>query len=71
MCTTLFYYTCAYIYSLLNSCGYWTLNKYYCYYYYYEMLCLNFEIYNGVNVKQCNYLYNNDIMFVINPLYTY
>ena len=24
-----------YIYSLLNSCGYWTLNKYYYYYYYY------------------------------------
>ena len=23
------------------------------------MLCLNFEIYNGVNVKQCNYLYND------------
>ena len=35
MCTTLFYYTCVYIYSLLNSCGYWTLNKYYYYYYYY------------------------------------
>ena len=34
MCTTLFYYTCVYIYSLLNSCGYWTLNKYYYYYYY-------------------------------------
>ena len=34
------------------------------------MLCLNFEIYNGVNVKQCNYLYNDDNMFVINPLYT-
>ena len=33
MCTALFYYTCVYIYSLLNSCGYWTLNK--CYYYYY------------------------------------
>ena len=31
MCTTLFYYTCVYIYSLLNSCGYWTLNKYYYY----------------------------------------
>ena len=37
----------------------------------YEMLCLNFEIYNGVNVKQYNYLYNDDNMFVINPLYTY
>ena len=34
MCTALFYYTCVYIYSLLNSCGYWTLNKYYYYYYY-------------------------------------
>ena len=32
MCTALFYYTCVYIYSLLNSCGYWTLNKYYYYY---------------------------------------
>ena len=31
MCTALFYYTCVYIYSLLNSCGYWTLNKYYYY----------------------------------------
>ena len=31
MCTALLYYTCAYIYSLLNSCGYWTLNKYYYY----------------------------------------
>ena len=36
-----------------------------------EMLRLNFEIYNGVNVKQCNYLYNDDNMFVINPLHTY
>ena len=35
MCTALFYYTCVYIYSLLNSCGYWNLNKYYYYYYYY------------------------------------
>ena len=35
MCTALFYYTCVYIYSLLNFCGYWSLNKYYCYYYYY------------------------------------
>ena len=33
MCTALFYYTCVYIYSLLNFCGYWTLNKYYYYYY--------------------------------------
>ena len=33
MCTALFYYTCVYIYSLLNSCGYWTSNKYYYYYY--------------------------------------
>ena len=32
MCTTLFYYTCVYMYSLLNSCGYWNLNKYYYYY---------------------------------------
>ena len=39
MCTALFYYTCVYIYSLLNSCGYWTLNKYYCYYYLYY-LCI-------------------------------
>ena len=37
----------------------------------YELLCLNFEIYNGANVKQYNYLYNDDNMFVINPLYTY
>ena len=37
----------------------------------YEMLCLNFEIYNGVNVKQCNNLHNDDNMFVISPLYTY
>ena len=37
MCTTLFYYTCVYTYSLLNSCGYWTLNKYYYYYYYYKI----------------------------------
>ena len=29
MCTALFYYTCIYSYSLLNFCGYWTLNKYY------------------------------------------
>ena len=29
---------------------------------------LGFAIYP---VKQCNYLYNDDIMFVINPLYTY
>ena len=36
MCTALFYYTCVYIYSLLNSRGYWTLNKYYYYYYYFE-----------------------------------
>ena len=36
----------------------------------YEILCLNFVIYNGVNVKQCNYVYNDDNMFVINPLYT-
>ena len=35
MCTALFYYSCVYLYSLLNSCGYWTLNKYYYYYYYY------------------------------------
>ena len=42
MCTTLFYYTCVYIYSLLNSCGYWTLNKYYYYYYYY------YSISNGI-----------------------
>ena len=33
MCTALFYYTCVYIYNLLNSCGYWTLNKYYYYYF--------------------------------------
>ena len=33
MCTALFYYTCVYIYSLLNFCGYWTLNKYYYYYF--------------------------------------
>ena len=33
MCAALFYYTCVYIYSLLNSCGYWTLNKYYYYYF--------------------------------------
>ena len=37
----------------------------------YEILFMNFEIYNGVNVKQCNYLYNDDNMCVINPLYTY
>ena len=30
----------------------------------YEMLCVNFEIDKGVNVKQCNYLYNDDNMFV-------
>ena len=42
MCTALFYYrpTCVYIYSLLNSYGYWTLNKYY-YYYYYMEYCEN------------------------------
>ena len=32
MCAALFYYICVYIYSLLNSCGYWTLNKYYYYF---------------------------------------
>ena len=32
MCAALYYYTCVYIYGLVNSCGYWTLNKY-CYYY--------------------------------------
>ena len=39
MCTALFYYTstCVYIYSLLNACGYWTLNEYY--YYYYSPQC--------------------------------
>ena len=37
----------------------------------YEILFMNFEIYNGVNVKQCNYLNNDDNMCVINPLYTY
>ena len=37
MCTALFYYTCVYIYSLLNSCGYWTLNKYYYYYNYFTL----------------------------------
>ena len=31
----------------------------------YEMLCLNLEIYNGVNVKQCNYLYNDDNMYIL------
>ena len=44
MCTTLFYYTCVYIYSLLNSFGYWTLNKYYYYYYYYYYKRLNFFV---------------------------
>ena len=39
MCTALFYYTCVYIYSLLNFCGYWTLNKYYYYYYYVYHRC--------------------------------
>ena len=37
MCTALFYCTCVYIYSLLNSCGYWTLNKYYYYHYHFYM----------------------------------
>ena len=45
MCTTLCYYTCVYIYSLLNSCGYWTLNKYYYYYYYYYYLCNKLFVY--------------------------
>ena len=42
MCTALFYYTCVYIYSLLNSCGYWTLYKYYyCYYYIFLLKVVN------------------------------
>ena len=41
MCTALFYYTCVYIDSLLNSCGYWTLNKYYHYYCYYYFVLYN------------------------------
>ena len=40
MCTAIFYYTCVYVYSLLNSCGYWTLNKYYYYYYYSIVVCV-------------------------------
>ena len=51
MCTTLFYYTCVYIYSLLNSCGYWTLNKYYYYYYYISNIQAFFSITNQ-HIKQ-------------------
>ena len=50
MCTALFYYTCVYIYSLLNSCGYWTLNKYYYYYYYYYYSVL-FEIIMQIKIE--------------------
>ena len=32
-------YMCIYSYSLLNSCGYWTLNKYYYYIYHFMLHC--------------------------------
>ena len=56
MCTALFYYTCVYIYSLLNSCGYWTLNKYYYYYYYYYYYICNIMISAHVTCTKCVYL---------------
>ena len=50
MCTALFCYTCIYIYSLLNSCGYWTLNKYYYYYYRTSLPVLSLLYRSQVNV---------------------